>query len=46
MTKPWVGWLGFAVLAVVVLVSSCQAMGATIPPSDTFEGPKPMGVNP
>ncbi|MEO1722671.1 MAG: hypothetical protein AAFR84_09735 [Pseudomonadota bacterium] len=26
MKEPWVRWLAFAVLAVTVLVSSCQAL--------------------
>ncbi|MEM9765241.1 MAG: hypothetical protein AAF968_22525 [Pseudomonadota bacterium] len=28
MKEPWVRWLAFAVLAVTVLVSSCQALAA------------------
>ncbi|MEO0820567.1 MAG: hypothetical protein AAF074_09085 [Pseudomonadota bacterium] len=28
MSKPWVGWLAFAVLAATVAVSSCQVLSA------------------
>lgn len=43
MSKPWVGWLAFAVLAVVVLVSSCQAMGASVMPAEPGVAGTPQG---
>ncbi|MEL6769028.1 MAG: hypothetical protein AAFP17_17755 [Pseudomonadota bacterium] len=30
MKEPWVRWLAFAVLAVTVLVSSCQALATPV----------------
>ncbi|MEM6943990.1 MAG: hypothetical protein AAF416_02730 [Pseudomonadota bacterium] len=42
MTQPWVGWLAFAVLAITVLVSSCQAMaeGPRAPATYIVETPR------